>query len=188
MDTRDVTSEGAWSVRDATVDDAEALMTAHVSAVESLGPAAYDDEQVAAWAERPRGAEPYRENALADDEVFVVAEREGSVVGFGHIVPPDRRETDPSDGRPEASEVTAVYVHGDHARAGVGSTLLAHLESVARERGFDAVVLTSSTNAVGFYERRGYERVRAAVHETTGRVDLDVVVMRKRLGDGAGSE
>jgi ribosomal protein S18 acetylase RimI-like enzyme len=40
-------------------------------------------------------------------------------------------------------------------------------------------------NAVGFYERHGFERVEETVHETTGGVALAVVVMRKVL-DGRG--
>jgi putative acetyltransferase len=191
------------TVREALPGDAEAVMAAHVAAIEQLGPGAYDDEQVAAWAERPDGAEPYREQARAgDDEVFVVAEREapraserreaprasesraapGDVVGFGHLVPPGEREADHPAGE---GEVRAVYVHGDHAREGVGSALLAHLEERARERGLSALVLWASRNAVGFYERHGYERVRGTTHETTGGVKLAVTVMRKGLADEA---
>jgi putative acetyltransferase len=174
------------TVREATPADAGAVMAAHVAAIEQLGPAAYDDEQVAAWAERPDGADPYREQARADDdEVFVVAERDGEVAGFGHLVPPGRREEDPDqEGEPLAEdegEVRAVYVHGDHARSGVGTALLSHLEAAARERGLEALVLWASLNAVGFYERHGYERVRAATHETTGGVELAVVVMCKSV-------
>ena len=167
-------------VRDATPEDAEAVMAAHVAAIERFGPTAYDDEQVAAWAERPAGAEPYRENARSDEEVFVVAEQESDVVGFGHLVPPEARADDSPD---DEGEVLAVYVHGDHAREGVGTALLEHLEAAARERGLASLVLTASANAVGFYERHGYERVQETVHETTGGVELDVVVMRTRLAD-----
>jgi len=181
------------TVREATPGDAEAVAAAHVAAVERFGPTAYDDEQVAAWAERPDGAAPYRENARADDEVFVVADRAGEVVGFGHLRPPAAREAPVPDDGPGArsndeGEVTAVYVHGDHASGGVGSALLAHLEAAARERGLDSLVLTASLNAVGFYERHGYERVREGVHETTGGVELEVVVMRRRLDAGTATE
>lgn len=123
-----------------------------------------------------------------------MAERERTVVGFGHLVPPAAREAesadpvDPEGPAPAEGEVTAIYVHGDHAREGVGSALLEHLQRVARQQGLDALALTSSLNAVGFYERHGYERVREATHETTREAELDVVVMRKRLGDEAGSE
>lgn len=167
------------TVRPASPGDAAAIEAAHVAAIERCGPAAYDEEAVAAWAERPDGAEPYREQAAADDgEVFVVAEVDGSVAGFGHLVPPGERED--ADAA-EPAEVVAVYVHGDHARRGVGTALLDHLEAAARERGAGALVLTASLNAVGFYERHGYERVREAVHETTGGVELDVLDMRKDL-------
>lgn len=170
------------TVRDARPADAEAVMAAHVAAIEAGGPDAYDDAQVAAWAERPGGADPYREHARDDDHVFVVAERDGDVVGFGHLVPPDAGADAGSD-RPEG-EVRAVYVHGDHAGEGVGRALLARLEAAARERGLEALSLSASLNAVGFYERHGYERVAESVHETTGGVELPVVEMRKSLGGG----
>ena len=74
-------------------------------------------------------------------------------------------------------EVRAVYVHPDHARHGVGSALLAELEGYARGRGLDRLSLQSSLNAVGFYERAGYERVGEG--ESPG--GLAVVGMEKVL-------
>jgi putative acetyltransferase len=169
------------TVRDAEPDDAETVAAAHVAAIEELGPAAYDDAQVAAWAERPGGADPYREQARDEDHTFVVGEQGSHVVGFGHLVPPGKRE----EGREHVGEVRAVYVHGEHVRDGVGTALLEHLEAAARERGLRSLELTASMNAVGFYERHGFERVEETVHETTGGVALAVVVMRKVL-DGRG--
>lgn len=62
----------------------------------------------------------------------------------------------------------------------VGSALLAEIEGYARGSGLGSLELSASMNAVGFYERAGYERVREARHDTGG-VDLDVVVFRKTL-------
>ena len=47
--------------------------------------------------------------------------------------------------------------------------------------GGDDIELTASRNAVGFYERLGYERVREVSHETSGGVELDCLLMRKEL-------
>jgi len=138
----------------------------HVAAIEAFGPEAYDDEQVAAWATSEDDDSLER---LDDPQVYwVVAERAGDLAGFGRL-------------DVDEAEVTAVYVHPDHARAGVGSALLANLEGYARGVGLTTVRLWSSRNAVGFYERAGYERVREASHETTGGVALDCVVMEKVL-------
>jgi putative acetyltransferase len=150
-------------VRPATPGDAEALPELHAAAVEASGPGDYDDEQVEHWAardERSPGDYPVEDA----DSHFTVCIREGAVAGFAELAV-------------EAAEIHAVYVHPDHARAGVGSTLLAELEGFARGRGMESLSLQSSLNATGFYERAGYEEVDR--DESPG--GLRVVEMRKRL-------
>lgn len=57
-----------------------------------------------------------------------------------------------------------VDVHPDHGRRGIGSRLLDHVLAVARQRGFEAVTLTTfghlAWNAP-FYARHGFQAVRA---------------------------
>jgi len=131
-------------VRPATADDRAALPTLHTAAVREFGPKSYDAEAVRQWAKAcGRSPEDYE---TPPDEHFTVALREDAVAGFGHVVP-------------AVGEVHAVYVHPDHTRCGVGSTLLAELEGFARGLGLPSLSLQSSLNAVGFYEMAGYERV-----------------------------
>lgn len=154
-------------VREARPSDAEAIADIHVAAIEAFGPEAYDEAEVEAWASRE---DPPEDHYTLDDPDahWIVAERDGERAGFGHL--------DPKDG-----EIVAVYVHPDHARHGVGSTILAGLEGYARGVGLAEVTLTASLNAVPFYERTGYERVRPVVHETSTGVALDCVEMGKSL-------
>lgn len=152
-------------VRPATPEDAVALPALHSAAVEAFGPASYDAAQVAAWAKRD---ERKPDDYDLDEGNLVVADRDGAVAGFGHVVADER-------------EVRAVYVHPDHAGRGVGAALLAHLEGYARGRGLAELELASSQNAVGFYERAGYEPVEETVLETRPGVELPVTVMRKDL-------
>jgi putative acetyltransferase len=154
-------------IRPARPADAVPITEAHVAAIEAFGPEAYDDEEVAAWAKRDERDSSI--DGLDDPDVYVVtAERDGEVAGFGRLHLDD-------------AEVIAVYVHPDHARAGVGSALLASLEGYARGAGLSALSLVASLNAVDFYERAGYERVQAVSHETSAGVELDCVEMRKEL-------
>lgn len=150
-------------VRVATPADAAALPELHASAVEAFGPPDYDDDQVEQWAKRDeRSPDDY---PIEDDDSHVtVCLRAGAVAGFGELAL-------------EEQAVHAVYVHPDHARAGVGSALLAELEGVARGLGMAGLTLQSSLNAVTFYERAGYERV--AEGESPG--GLPVVEMRKSI-------
>lgn len=53
--------------------------------------------------------------------------------------------------------LTQVWVAADHRSKGLGSALVAHTESVARERACSDIVLdTLNRDAVAFYERLGY--------------------------------
>lgn len=150
-------------VRPATREDRDALPALHTAAVEAFGPNGYDPEQVRAWAKSDdRSPEDYAVDAAC--EHFTVAVRAGAVAGFGHVVL-------------DAGAVHAVYVHPGHADHGVGSALLAELEGYARGRGLSMLALQSSLNAVGFYERSGYERVG----ESESHGGLAVVEMRKKL-------
>lgn len=158
-------------VRRAAPGDTLPVFALHVASIRTLGAEGYDSDRVRAWARKDHGPEGY---PIKDDaHHFVVAERRSAVAGFGDLVPGS--EDVDADG-----EVRAVYVHPAHAGCGVGSSLLAELEGYARGTGFDSLELSASLNAVGFYERAGYERVRQETHDTGG-TDLTVVVFRKEL-------
>jgi len=158
-------------VRPAAPGDALEVFALHVASIRTLGPEGYDPDQVRAWARKDHGPEGYP----IDEEGhhFVVAEREGEVAGFGDLVP-DSEEVDAE------ADIRAVYVHPEHAGRGVGSAILAGLEGYARGTGVGSIEITASLNAVGFYERAGYERLREASYDTGG-TELDVVVFRKEL-------
>ncbi len=131
-----------------------------------FGPEAYSREEVEAWAS---GKEPDGYPIDEDGSYLVVAEREGTVAGIGHLAVED-------------AEVRAVYVDPDHARQGVGTALLEELESEARGRELEELSLVASLNAVGFYDRLGWERAESATHETSTGTELDCVTMERSFG------
>lgn len=168
-DTTDLT------VRPARAADAERVCAVHGAAIRELGSQAYSPRQVAAW-DHDRSPADY---AVDGDVPFLVAERD-EVVGFGELQP------DPGDylrALPDDyGEVRAVYVHPDAARSGVGTRLLRALETRAREHDRAGLGLWASLNAVGFYERRGYEPVAERTHEFgDSGVTGTVVEMRREL-------
>ncbi len=78
---------------------------------------------------------------------FVIAERDGEVVGCGalHVIWED------------LGEVRTLGVHPEHARSGVGAALLEHLLEKARAIGIKRVfVLTFQTD---FFSRFGFEEI-----------------------------
>jgi len=167
------------TVRPADPADRQRIRECHVAAIRAFGPGAYDDRQVAAWADKGDPEDDYP--VERDGHYLVVAEQadavapaaadDGEVVGYGHLVPAER-------------EVRAVYVHPEAAGGGVGTALLDALESRARDLRLDALTLHASLNAVGFYERAGYGRTGRETYSTVHggeTVELDVVRMEKRL-------
>lgn len=162
------------SIREATSEDVSAIFEIHAAAVTAYGPAAYDDDQVVAWANHgdafgPPVNDPTRHVVVHEPNDAAGGEPDG-VVAFGDL------DTD-------TGEVCGVYVHPDYARRGVGSAILDHLETHALDVGLDETHLVASKNAVGFYERCGYESEDTFTHETTGGVELDCIRMTKSLSD-----
>jgi putative acetyltransferase len=156
-------------VRAARPDDRPRIRECHVAAIRAFGPDAYDDRQVAAWADKDDPEEDYPVEESGHH--LVVAEREDTVVGYGHLVPTQ-------------GEIRAVYVHPSAARDAVGTAILDALEARARDLALDDLRLWASLNAVGFYEQAGYERVGREtvmkIHDGQN-VDIEVVEMAKPL-------
>ena len=146
-------------IRDATDDDASAIRQVHEASIRGLGPEAYDDRQVEAWATGCASAD-YAASIDEDGNEFVVAEDDGTILGFGSL-------SHDASGYPIEvdAEVTAVYVAPSVARNGVGTAILDEVETRARARGAERLVLTASKNAVSFYQRHGYVRHRSIQHE-----------------------
>ena len=164
------------SIRRARPKDAEAIRDVHLASIRGLGKESYTPEQVDAWAhDRDPADYPIDE----PEATMFVAERGGSVVGFGWL------STEPAadfEGQVDG-KVTAIYVHPALARQGIGTTLYQALETRARELGLDSLGLWASHNAVPFYEANGFSTVRELTYRFDGEVTGEVSEMRKSIGD-----
>ena len=126
-------------IRPASLDDATAICAVHVASVRGLARRAYTPEQIRAWAEN-RAPEQYRW-AMDHDEEFLVAERDGRVVGFASLL---------------GGEVRSLYVHPGEAGRGTGTALLERVEELASAHGYTTIRLHASLNALRFYQARGW--------------------------------
>lgn len=156
------------TLRAARPSDAEAMLVVHVASIIEHGPTAYSDRQVAAWAAKADGTRRYTEAIEDTATELVVAEVDGRVAGFGEL-------------DFDAGEVAAVFVDPEHGGKGIGSAILRRFEERLRTAGFEVVRLRAVLNAVGFYERQGYERVERVTNTTTNDVEVDSVWMQKPL-------
>lgn len=87
---------------------------------------------------------------IAKDRLFLVAEEfDEQIIGTATI---------------SHNFFGSVFVHPDYQGHGVGSKLMYTLESLAKSRGMQEVVLHASINAVEFYQKQGYRKMRQ-VHD-----------------------
>jgi riboflavin kinase, archaea type len=97
---------------------------------------------------------------------------------FGADRGPDR-EPDLLDPARDAAKVRAIFVHPHFARRGLGSLILAHVETAAQAAGFHHFEMGSTLTGVPLYRLKGYIEVeRIAVPLPNGET-LPVVKMVK---------
>ena len=153
------------NIRRARQEDREAIWRAHGSAIRAACASHYSKEVIEVWA---GGLRPEKYAEAIDRYEFFVAEEDGRVVGFGEL-------------GPEAGAVQGLYVSPDAAGRGVGWRLLCTLEERARAHGLKSLRLTSSLNAVAFYERAGFKAVEELTETIGPGVERASVKMFKEL-------
>ncbi|MEW2624979.1 GNAT family N-acetyltransferase [Streptomyces sp. NPDC048106] len=90
----------------------------------------------------------------ADTVVNLVAEEDGTVVGWAALGPSREDDREPRDG-----ELLALYAAPDRLGTGIGRALMERTLATARERSFRRLVLwviAGNTRARRFYERGGF--------------------------------
>lgn len=101
----------------------------------------------------PGGFDPGGPDLPEPGATYVVATSEGEPVAYGGIRPVLDERT---------AEIKRMWVDGAWRGAGLGSRMLRHLEDLARERGFEQVVLDTNgtlAEAIAMYDRAGYARI-----------------------------
>jgi L-amino acid N-acyltransferase YncA len=158
------------TVRPAAARDAAAIARIYSEGIE---------DRTATLETEPRAPDEF-ERRVAAGEAFLVAERDGEVVGWGAVF-------DYSDRCAYAGvgEYT-LYVARSARRAGVGARLLDALVEEARRRGrykLIGKIFTTNEPSVELAHRAGFRDV--GVHEAHGRLDgewKDVLVVERLLG------
>jgi len=102
----------------------------------------YSLEEIEAWA-------PLHPDMSAWERYFgerytLLMECDKGITGFGCL-------------NPDGNNVEMLYTHHNYQSRGVGSAILEALEKEARRRGVKEIMLTTSTSAKNFYQKRGYK-------------------------------
>jgi ribosomal protein S18 acetylase RimI-like enzyme len=152
-------------VRDAVIDDADALATAHIDGwrvgYRGVVPDEYLDAEEFATSRRDRWHAWTWQAAMSDSRMFVVT-IQGRVVGFGHAGPEHADPTLPiaSDASPgNRGEVYGFYVHPTAWGTGAAPALMSRCEEFLRDEGFASAVLwvlRDNPRALAFYEKAGW--------------------------------
>jgi ribosomal protein S18 acetylase RimI-like enzyme len=158
-------------VRDAVIDDADAVATAHIDGwkvgYRGIVPDEYLDAEEFASSRRDRWRSWTWQTAVPESRMFVVTIR-GHVLGFGQAGPEhaDRTlprattETSVEDGETDSrGEIYGFYVHPTAWGSGAAPALMSRCEEFLRDEGFPSAVLwvlRDNPRALSFYEKAGW--------------------------------
>jgi ribosomal protein S18 acetylase RimI-like enzyme len=165
------------TVRAFDPDDSSRIETIRREALQSAG-ASYGDALASV------DPDEIRAEYLDSDGAFLVGTLEGTVVATAAYRPAGEFQDAIFD-RVDAATAELKWMHVDPAyhRRGFASAMLAELESLAVDRGFDSFVLHTSedqTAAQEFYERHGFELV-TTTDEEIGDAAFEALHYRREL-------
>jgi GNAT superfamily N-acetyltransferase len=152
-------------IRKATRADAQTTWDIRRAAVMSECVGAYPLDQLEEWT----GGTPSKAFTDAVEERFLVATVDERVVGTGMI--------DLTTGK-----IDAIFVHPAYMKRGIGASMVAHLEALARSQGLPKLKLDSTLNAAPFYRTLGFEGNEIAQYHSPRGLTMNCVPMMKRLG------
>lgn len=173
----------AVTVRRAEREDARAIAEVHVHSWRSAYRGILDDEVLDGISIGERQGMWSRILREEGDWLNLVAEREGSMLGFCSVATPSRD----AGVDPGTVEIGALYVDPPHWREGAGSALLTvSLEQLARAGWRRAIlwVLPENLGARAFYEQAGF-RLDDGVESVEGRSGRRVIRFRRQLTSAA---
>ncbi|GGK71014.1 GNAT family N-acetyltransferase [Haloarcula sebkhae] len=150
------------SVRTATPNDVTAISRIATAAWETDYPDILSRETAEDGVRDWYGPEQLESELVESQTILLVAERDGSVVGFAHAT---WHETD------REGYILRLYVHPDHRRKGIGQTLLERTCDELFEHDIDpinAMVLSANEPGAEFYEGFGFEFADESETETGG--------------------
>lgn len=177
------------SIRDAKESDVHSIWRVHTESISKICNSHYSASDIETWAARQ---DPEKYITFIREDTFIVAQAEvGTILGFGHMALSRSRDVQQKGSCSSNAadngitmEIKGLYVSPESSGNGIGKMLLMELERRAKLSGSKALMLASTLNAVGFYERCGFsvsEQSTHCVQCTSGHHSLQCTTMRKML-------
>lgn len=130
------------TIRSYEISDAPALAELRYASVHSLGAAAYTQEQLHAWCPAQETVKSVRARCEDGRQNWVALAADKRIIGMIDL---------------EANgHVDYLYVHPEHARRGLASGLLAHMERAARAARLDRIFTEASELARPAFTKAGF--------------------------------
>lgn len=173
-------------IRQATLDDREAMQQLIAASARLLSRQHYNDAQIEAAIATVFGVD----TTLIEDGTYFVAESDGLLVGCGGwsrrktLFGGDQfasRDVGYIDPQSEPAKIRAFFIHPDHARRGIARAILARCEEEARAYGFRELELAATLPGVEFYKSCGFSERGTFDLDLVEGVKLKLVPMRKEL-------
>jgi putative acetyltransferase len=153
-------------IRKASSADKDNISRLHVASISKLCVNHYSREQLSAWTSV---LTPSAYDQALKEKVFLVAyDSQQDLLSIGIL-------------DVGSAEVSAIYIHPDAARKGVGSKLLNELEKIARRSKVFKITVYSTLNAKGFYMAHGYLEQELTLHNLSNGSKLECIRMFKNL-------
>ncbi|VXC27595.1 GNAT family N-acetyltransferase [Massilia sp. 9I] len=151
--------------RKALVADIPELWALRTRAVRASCASHYAQDIIDMWC---AAAPPEKMAALLEAGGGLLMEEAGQALGFAVL-------------NLETGELDAAFVDPAQQGRGIARRLLASLDALALEHGFQRLFLSASLNAVPFYESAGYVEVRRETYPHRSGIQLESVFMEKTL-------
>lgn len=153
-------------IRKASDADKENISKLHISSIKRLCSKHYTDEQLNAWTSV---LTPSVYDQALKEKLFLVAhDSNQELKGLGIL-------------DIQNAEISAIYIHPDAVRNGIGTELLYELEKAARNSNVVKISVHSTLNARGFYLRHGYLEHGFTFYRLSNGEKLECVQMFKNL-------
>lgn len=130
-------------------DEAEACWNIRNLAIRHGCKSSYDPAVIAAWTPEAM-PERYRE-VIKENPFFIVEGPDARPVATGYL-------------DIASASVEAIFTSPDHARKGCAGMILTKIKDEARQRGFSRLTLSSTPDAITFYEKQGFKSLRESLY------------------------
>ena len=135
----------SYIIRKANPGDSRQLFDCHQRSINEICSKDYLENEIKAWSGF-KYRDDYWPAVMEKDQVWV-AEVDGVVHGFGHYVEHSKK----------IGEIAGLYFDPDAKGLGAGKEMFLKIVAEAKKVGLEKFILSSTKNALGFYEKMGFK-------------------------------